>query len=286
MSKKPLCILTDQSVQYSDKDFYSTEFIKIIPIFYSLKNETNKNRTHINKIIRSQFKKKINQSTLLALSLRDFTSQVYKLLEDFQNLIFILHSQYLSNAYDIAIQVIQKLPDKNRVHLFDSNSFSYGLGLIVEKAAGLLNQGLPIEKIIQYIRNTIPHVYGIFISPDHSKLAYPGFLTHEQAIALDLLGQIPVFTIEDGRLNPFGKVSKIHNGVVLVEEFIDEFEDIEDLILINGIQSRSREVTQLRIQCLNSFPHLKFSHQLINEYSAAMIGQNAFGVFVLEKAKI
>lgn len=285
MSKKPLCIITDRSVQYSNKNFPGIEFIKLSPICFSLKNITYKNSTHKNKLIRTQFETNVNQNALTARNLKDISNQVIEQLEDFQNLVFILHSQYLSNAYDIAIQLIQKIPDKNRVHLFDSNSFSYGLGLIVKKAAGLINKGIPIEKIIQTIRNTIPHVYGIFISPNHSRLAYPGFLTYEQAIALDLLGQIPVFTIEEGRFNPFGKVNKIRNGILLIEEFIDEFEEIEDLILISGIQSRSREVAQLRNHCLDSFPHVKFSHQPINDYSAVMIGPNALGVFVLEKVK-
>ena len=283
MIKNPICIVTDDTVQYSKPTFPGAEFIYLASLQYSLNNNDYKSMVSDNSIIWDKPKRISDQHYKFDKKLKIFSDQIIDLHKQYNDVILVLHSQYLSNAFEIALQITKTISEKSRIHIFDSNSFSFGLGLIVKKAAGLISNGSCIEIVTQTIRKTIPHIYGIFFSQNHSRLTYPGFLTYEQAFALDLLGQIPVFTIEDGRFNPFGKVNNIRNGINSFEEFIDEFDQLEDIIFVSGIHNKSREIAQLRSHCLDIFPRVNISYQFLSRNTAAIIGSNAMGVFVMEK---
>ena len=154
--------------------------------------------------------------------------------------------------------------------------------LVSKVAESIIKEG-SISLISQKIRFLIPNIYGIFFCPNLSYVQQSNILEASQSIALDFIGAIPIFTMEDGKFSPLTKVNKKNNLLICFDDFIDEFEQPQEIIAISGNLSKTKEMISLHAHCREQFQSTFFSFQTMNNASASIIGPKALGVFVLDK---
>ncbi len=271
----PIGILTDSSVQFSATNFPGHEFIKQIPIKIKIGNRVVES---INEL--PQLCDENNRPLLTPPSSQEFIVFINEMKKEFNDIFVILLSSQLSKTYVNALAAMDHLPDKNKIHIFDSGSFSFGLGSLVKNIAILICKQKSPNFIEQQIRTIIPQIYGIFCSPNQSYLQYSGMIDLTQSRILEMVGLIPVFAIEEGQFNSIEKVRNIKNCYLLFEEFLDEFEKVKEISFVYGIPPRYKEMGLLKNKCSVYFPTSKFSNQLMNIMTASILGPKAMGIFI------
>jgi fatty acid-binding protein DegV len=264
-------------------EFPGADLVRQIPVPISIVNNSN---------IDTSFKgidalpNNINSGNL-PIIFPPSSKQLIQLLIDsrneFEELFILLPSRFLSPIYSQIKNILQVLPENSKYHLIDSGTFSYGLGMMVSKVAEEINKGKSNSSVAQNIRLIIPHIFGIFCCPNLTYAQQSKFLDIPQSIALDFIGTIPLFTMEDGKFSPLTKINKKKYLLVCFEDFIDEFEQPQEIIVVSGNSSKPKEVISLQTHCNEQFQNTKFSFQSINTANASIIGPKALGIFVLDK---
>jgi len=110
-----------------------------------------------------------------------------------------------------------------------------------------------------------------------------GTLDPAQAAVGEMLGLIPVFVLEKGRLVPVQKIRHARQLVDSFFEFVFEFDRIHHLALIQGVPSYPQEKKILRERIEAEFPNIVISEHIVNPSLAAILGPHTIGVFVWEE---
>jgi fatty acid-binding protein DegV len=282
---KQIGIITDNSVQFPKKEFPGSELVRQIPLSISISNKTI---FDISSVEINDLPNLINSYNYLTINppthkqLQSFLIEVKK---DFEELIILLPSVFLSPVYAQTEYLLEALPEKNKYYLFDSCTFSYGLGMLITEVAYEISKGSNYSLIAQKIRFLIPQIFGIFCCPNLSYMDNSKILDSPQAIAMDFIGTVPIFILEYGKFSSLAKVKNMKNYHLSFEDFIDEFEHPQEIVAINMNPSRLKELKSFQSHCNEQFGKTFFSYQSMNMITAAIIGPKALGVFVLDNIK-
>ncbi|WP_411843615.1 DegV family protein [Salinicoccus sp. HZC-1] len=127
-------------------------------------------------------------------------------------ILYIAFSSELSGTYQSAViardTVLDDHPDAD-ITIIDTKAASYGLGLIVERAHGYIEEGLSKEEILEKVEEDVKSIRHFFTVNDLDYLAKGGRLSKGQAFLGGLLNIKPLLHVEDGQLVPLEK----HRGI-------------------------------------------------------------------------
>lgn len=156
-------------------------------------------------------------SEAVSKGVRPLTSQVNpdrfaevfrEVLKEDNEIIYLGFSSGLSGTYQSSViardMVLEEFPDAD-ITVIDSLSASYGYGLLTERAAKYINDGLSKEEVLKNIeqdKNTIRHLFTV---NDLDYLSKGGRLSKGQAFLGSLLNIKPLLHVEDGKLVPIEK---------------------------------------------------------------------------------
>lgn len=277
-----ICIVTDNSAQFYNSSFPGWKNTKIIPL------EIELNHRHLDKNagLRSRdLPKYANEETsprLLPPTVEDFRQLFTNLAASYNEILGIFMSSQLSTCFQNAQEAAVSLHSGPKIQLIDSLTTSFGLGYLVQLAAESVTQGASIIDIERSLRNVMQGTYSVFCIPGLSYLYSNGFLDFAQASVSEMLGIYPIFSIEDGRINPVEKVRNKRNAVVYFQEFLDEFDSLKHIALIQSAPPSSQETRILREHVREKFPDSIFSEHLISLPLSALFGPQSLGIFVIE----
>ncbi|OXS53770.1 DegV family protein with EDD domain [Bacillus sp. V-88] len=157
-----------------------------------------------------------------------FLKKFTQLAESNQSGIYIAFSSQLSGTYQTAVmirdQVKEDHPDLD-LTIIDSKCASLGYGLVVMKAAGLLNNGGTKEEIIEASRFNSEHMEHLFTVEDLEYLAKGGRVSKASAFLGGLLNIKPLLHVEDGKLVP---IEKMRGKKKLLKRILDVMEERGD----------------------------------------------------------
>jgi len=275
-------ILTDNAAQFTRPNFPGCKSIRILDeeIEY-LSNSFNS----IRNVRVADFPKHINKTNPMRLVLPSaeyITNQILSTYQTFDDIFIILTSRNLHPTYDLFEEIIKKFHGKAEIHLLDSQSIAIGEGQIVQIAAELIENKLNGAYIEERLREAIPHVYTLMCTPNFSYLNKSGFIDLGQAVSGEVLGFLPIFTLEDGKLNPVEKVKNIRSVFDYFIEFIEEFEDISNISFIQPSSPTHNESKLIRQHVEEFFPKTQYSEHTINPYLASLIGPQGMGIVITE----
>lgn len=167
------------------------------------------------------------------------------------------------------------------VSVIDSLNIGAGLGLLVQLAAESAESGKSVREIEALVRSLIPHLYSIYCVQSPVTLARWGLISPEQAAATEILGIMPILSVEEGRLVPFQKVRTTRHLLESFQEFIGEYDNPRHIALSKGRDSRLR-LRPLRQYVNETFPHTPFTEHILPQTMAALFGETAVGLVVLD----
>jgi DegV family protein with EDD domain len=194
----------------------------------------------------------------------------------------ILLSSQLSPTFTNAQQAVAQVKGRVAVQLIDSQTTSVGLGYLVQLAAEAAAGQASLSEIERLIRGQIPHIYSVFCIPGLTYIYQAGFVDYPQAMVGEMLGLLPIFTLEDGHLTPLEKARNVRHLTDFFQEFLDEFNDLYQISIIQGNSVLPHEGKILREHAMLNFPKVPFSEHPINLSLAALFGPHSMGVFAIE----
>lgn len=277
------CIITDSSVQLTTPGFHGLQNLKILPhrIYDSDKREIDQSSLKVGefpRFVSTKFSPRIESPDSEIIS-----DLLVENLSAYDDIFIILLSKEISNLYEKTEGICNTLHGHANLHLIDSQNTSLGLGMIVQFASELIASGRPVIEIEKSLRLIIPHVYTLLCTPNLTYLQAAGLLDKGQAIIGEMLSLFPLFLIEEGMLNPIQKVKNQHNAAEYFIEFVDEFDDLKHVAIIQPSYPGIPEARFLRQHLDENFPSCTYSEHPISPFLASLIGPRGFGMVVMEK---
>jgi len=280
---KSTCILTDSAAQFPQIGFSGRNDVRVV----SFEVEVNGNRHEEGQDLRAGDLPATASETLrprlIPPPVEQFEALFTNLSAQYNDIITILTSSSLNGVYPNAHKAAELTQGRSRVTVIDSQTTSVGLGLMVQTAAESVALGMSAPEVERVVRSMIPHTYMMMCTPALSYLYHAGFVDQSQAFVGEMLGLMPVFTLEDGVINAVEKVRNTRALVDYMQEFICEFDDLMHIAFIQSIPPLSHEARMMREHAQNCFAQVPFSEHTINLPMATLLGPHSVGLVVVEK---
>ena len=277
------CVVTDSSAQFTNLTSDLQKLTTIIPLPISINGKVINFNESIKPGKLPKFASIGKLNSVIDAPSQDSIYDLFLNLGKSHETIFgIFLSSQLNPLVNIAEEAAFNLRGSIDIQVIDSRTTSIGLGFLVQKVAEQIQNGNPSHEINKYLRLMIPKVYSILCIPGLSYLNNNHFLDLGQAIIGELLGIFPLYSIEEGKLSPFGKARNLRNIVDYFVEFVEEFEKITEITLLQTAPPNSLLSQMLREQIVAIDPKLVLSEITINLTLASLFGPKTSGVFVLD----
>jgi DegV family protein with EDD domain len=204
--------------------------------------------------------------------------------QETDEILVILSSRKLSRAYDTALAESRAFLGRCRIAVADSETTSWGLGLVVEAAAQASEAGQSLDQIIRLVRGILPHIYIVLIVERMDYLEKGGRVGPAQALLGSMLRIKPLLIVEDGDIIPLEKVRTRPMAIEKLVDFVAEFAEVEQVVILHsplgdGMDDLTHE---LRERLEEVLPGFKFPDISYDPVLACHIGPEAIGVIVYE----
>lgn len=281
---KSVCILTDSSIQFPQPTFAGRNLVKIIPLTVDF-SATHPDKPKITRA--NEFPPHADGFFPPRLVIPSEESLAQYLISPETNLPYdqilaIVTSSSICGLYDRLQSVAKAWLGKCTIQVIDSLTTSVGLGVIVQSAAEKFARGESFTEVEKAIRGLLPHIYSILCTPNLSYLYQSGIIDIAQAVVGEMLGFLPVYVLEEGKLSPLEKVKNQRQVIDLYQEFMDEFDHLQHIALLQSASANPQIGRLLREHAAANSPKVPFTEHNINLTLATLFGPQASGITVVE----
>ncbi len=277
-----VCILTDSTAQFSKPVFPGRNLVKIIPLHIRVNHSTIEGDSDFKASELPVSARDISSPISQSPSVEEFRQLFLSLGREYNEIVTILASSFLCPNFLNAQQAAAQVQGRIAVQIIDSQTISAGLGFLTQIAAEAAANNANLNDIERLLRGQIPHIYSVFCIPSLTYIYQAGFIDFSQAMVGEMLGLLPIFTLEDGNLTPLEKARNVRHLTDFFQEFLDEFNDLYQISIIQSIPPLTHEGKILREHASLNFPKTPFSEHPINLSLASLFGSRSIGVFAIE----
>ena len=278
----PICIVTDSSAQFAQPSFPGRNIVKIISHGVQINGHIYREGEDLRAQNLPPSANKELQPQLIPPSAEMFYQEFMSIGQSYDTIIGLFLSSSLSECYNNATKAASTLHGRFNVQTIDSQTTSLGLGLLVQSAADLIAKGCSLPEVELQIRSQIPQIYGVFCTPGLTYLNSNNFIDHAQATIGEMLGLLPIFALEEGQLSPLEKVRNHRHAIEFFQEFLDEFEYLQHIALLQSAPPNAQDARMLRDYAQDGFPKTPFTEHTINLPLSVLFGPRSTGLIVVE----
>jgi DegV family protein with EDD domain len=211
--------------------------------------------------------------------------RVYSRLTSSTNQIISIHSSAsLSLMCREAQKAAREFLGRCDIVVVNSETLSLGLGILVEEAARLTLESIPLDDVVRYIRGIIRRIYIVLVTDTLDYLEHSKLISPAQAVLGTMLDIKPFLAIEEGQIIPMEKVRSRERAIDKLVEFANEFSDIEQMAILQSTPYPTEKTKALRERLEVIAPGHKFPILLYGPLLASHIGPDGIGLVVHEKA--
>ncbi len=276
------CILTDNAAQFTRPTFQGSKYVKYLNNQIEIEKGQIIDLRHVKIHELPRRVEPTGLPALIAPSFNDLSNVILSLYQSYDDIFIILASSGLYPIYSLMEKVVSNLHGRATIHLIDSQSIAIGEGQIVQYAAKFITENMNPVKIDERLREIVPHIYTLLCTPNLSYLHRAGFIDYAQASVGEMMSFLPIFALEEGFLNPMDKVKNYRNLIDCFNEFIDEFDDIENVSLIHPSVPGLIEAKLIRQHMEENYPQVSYSEYVINPFLASLVGPRGMGIVITE----
>jgi len=276
-----ICIVTDNTAQFTQPSFVGRNSITIVPLETRLNGSIQDGNVVKSNNLPFSADDELHPE-LVSPTPEEFRQLFTSLSLKYDQIFGLFLSSSLNNCYSHAEQAAVSMHGHNIISLIDTQTTSIGLGFLVQAAAEALARGMNLVEVEHLIRSLVPHIYAAFCTPSLSYLYYAGFLDQAQAIVGEMVGMLPIFSLEEGRLTPMEKVRNRRHTIDFYQEFMDEFDHLHHIALMQSATPNAQDARILREHVQMEFSKISFTEHTINLPLATILGPSASGLFLLE----
>lgn len=277
-----ICIVTDNSAQFPDPSFRGQEFTKIVRLSPILHGKIHLKQEKQIPASLPPFAGEELQPSLAAPSVDEFRRLFSSLANQYNEIVGIFLSSSLNDCYKNAQEAILTLRGGPKIQIIDSQTTTAGLGLIVQKAAEIVFEHGSLADVERNVRSLMHRTYSLFCMPNLSYLYHNGFLDHAQATVGEMLGILPILAMEDGQLIPIEKKRNPRHVSVNFQEYIDEFDQLMHIALIQSLHPNLAETRAIREHVHAHFPRVPYSEHILPLPLATLFGPDATALTIVE----
>ena len=268
-----ICILTDSTAQFSHPNYPGNDRVYIIP--FELRSQV--------RLGHESWSGGDSLQRLIPPSQMEFTQYYTRLSGKYDTILVLTLSEQLSPATSHALSASINYSNHAAVEVIDSQTIGLGLGFLIQAAAAAAAAGAPLAEVERQIRVSIPRIYMLFCIPELTYLANSGYLENSQALVGEMMGMLPIFVIEDGRLTPMEKVRTQRHLFEAFQEFMNEFDVPTHIALVRGVNRNAIRSRPMLQYIREAFPETPFSEHTTTPHLAALFGPQSTGLVVIEK---
>jgi len=268
-----VCILTDSTAQFTQARFPGYERVHVIP--FDIQNVEPQAGQSLPGVF-------FIQKRLVPPSTQEFIRYYARLSRDYESIVVLTLSSLVNPTMSHALAASEQYSNGVPVEVIDSQTTAIGLGMLVQIAAQAASEGASLKEIDRQLRASIPRVYLLLCIPELTYLAQSGHMNYAQAWVGEMLGILPIFTFEEGRLVPMEKVRTPRHLFEAFQDFLGEFDAPAQIALVNSSGRGSLRTSPLRQFVQATFPETLFSEHPIQPHLAALFGPRSIGLVVLE----
>lgn len=215
-------IITDTSSLFTPKQGEEMD-VTVLPLSVALGSDTYREFVEIDS-------KTFNDKVLSGITPTSSQPSIGETMEAFEqyqddDLIVITIADGLSGTYKSTLSVQQEAPNKDRIHVINSQTLCGPQKYLVEKAVALQKEGLSVTDIVKELESRIETASSFLMPQDFDFLKRGGRLTPMAATVGGLLKIVPVMmqTPDGTRLEKF-TVKKTFKGAVkeIVNHYVSQ----------------------------------------------------------------
>ncbi len=276
------CVLTDTSAQFPQLAFPGRNLVRVMGLDISLNGVLFEEGRDIKASSLPHSASPQLNPRLSAPPQEKLVNLLINLSQNYDEIIAIVMSSQLSSVYDSVQRASEEVKGRVRLQIIDSQTTSVGLGILVQCAAEAAAAGINGAEIERMVRSMIPHIYMVVCTPGLSYLHYAGYIDRAQASLGEMLNLLPIFAMEEGHLTPLEKVRNHRNMLDFFQEFLDEFDSIQHIALLQSVTPNQQDSRLLREHAEDLFENTPFSEHAINLPLATLLGPRTQGLIVVE----
>lgn len=278
------CIVTDSGARFASPHFVQQNAVTVVP-----------NRINIGgKLYREGVDLKTDEALRLIASLDTAPQlvppsvaeyvEVYRRLSRSHDAIISVHmSGQLSESWRNAKTAAEQFAGHCDIAVIDSRSLCVGQGLLVQVAARTI-QSVPLfDDVVSAVRGAVERVYAVYYTESLHYLMQRQIMSESHVALGSLLGIKPFLALEDGSLIVIEKVRTRGQAVERLVEFLVEFTDLEEAVIVQHKAHISEPTRMLQDRLSVEFPGRYFPYTTYGASMAAFIGVDATGIVVLEQ---
>jgi DegV family protein with EDD domain len=199
---------------------------------------------------------------------------------DGQPIVAIHMSSQLSPMWAQARKAAEMLKGRYTIRVLDSQTTSYGLGMLVQMAASAAGTGANVHEIARVVNGAVPHLYATFFTESLGYLQRSASLSGSQSLLGTMLGIKAMLMLEEGRLVTQEKVQTREEVTEKMHEFVAEFATVREIgIMHHNYETQRNELINRLRETLPKVPVRKVDYP---PSLAAYVGPNTLGVVVYE----
>lgn len=197
-----------------------------------------------------------------------------------EQIVCIHMSRELSPMWATARKAAEMLRGRFTIRVIDSQSVSFGLGLLVQQAAEAAEAGASVNDVARIVNGAIPHLYFAGFSESLHYLERSASLSASQSLLGTMLGIKAMLMMEDGRLMTQEKVQTRDEVVEKLAEFVTEFASVQEMgVFEHSYDSQRADLIGRLRETLPKTPIHKITYP---PSLATYLGPNVVGVLVYE----
>ena len=216
--------------------------IEVVPLTVILDGKEYKDGIDITK---EDFYKKLREENIYPKTSQATYAQFKEVFEKYINegkdVLYIAGSSSATGTYQSAIMAKNDL--NGNIYTYDSQSFSYGIGILVVKAAELATKGISCEDIIEKLKILREKSYLLFSVDTLEYLQKGGRISSTKATIANILNIKPILDVKEGLVCPVaqvrGKKHVISKMIDLVKENCGD--NLSDQVIYIGYSDDLKE---------------------------------------------
>lgn len=278
-----LHIVTDSCALFAHGEEGQFDNLRIAPNTLHLLGEKYRENVdlHVNEAMQMMLQD-IYASRIESPTVADFAQIYTQLAATSEGIISIHPSRKLFPSWENALMAARHIGGHCPIEVIDSQTISAGQAMLVDMAFKCSQQQMDFEDVVRKVRGAADRVYSVFCVDTLDALLQNKVLSSSHAILGAMLGIKPFLMIEEGMLKAVEKVNSRTQVVERLVEYVVEFTEIEDVVILQNDADVTDEVHAIQDQLAIAFEGRYVPSMMYGPSLARLIGLDALGIFVLE----
>lgn len=216
-----------------------------------------------------------------APSTGQFIEAYEEALKEADEILSIHISSKLSATHNNAVLAANQLADTGaKVEVVDSGLVSLGLGLVVQAAARVAQEGGSLEEVKKLVEEMIPRVHIIVALNTLEYLRRGGRIGRARAFLGSVLAVKPLLSIRDGEVAPEERVRTKKAAHQRLFQIATSYPNIEEFAI--AYSTNASDAEELRAKLAEAEPQARISMSKVGPVIGVHGGPGVLGVGILQ----